>query len=79
MPNGDNDDKSEIWHRVLVTALSMPGAKIDRASFLKKALSPYFSDEIVQKAIETRPALAGISPNAIKSIAKSSHGCPVVR
>jgi hypothetical protein len=73
LPAPDDDGgKSEVWNNVLRAALSMPGAKIDRSAFLKKALSPHFSDEIVNKAIETRPALAGIPDTVIRSIAQSS-------
>jgi len=51
-PHDDSGGKSEVWNRVLKAALAMPGARIDRTSFLRKALSPHFSDDIVQKAIE---------------------------
>jgi hypothetical protein len=68
----DGGDRSEVWNRILRTALALPGARIDRASFLRKELSKHFPDEIVAKAIETRPAAAGIPQSAIRSIAMSS-------
>jgi hypothetical protein len=71
-PIPTSGDKSEVWDRILRTALSLPGAKIDRASFLRKALSPHFSEEVVEKAIATRPALAGITSSQIRPIAASS-------
>ena len=70
--NEPKSDKSEVWNRVLRAALAMPGARIDRASFLRKELSKHFSDEVVEKAVQTRPAEAGIPKTAIQSIAKSS-------
>lgn len=70
--NEDGNERRDVWNRVLRTALQMPGAQIDRTSFLKKALSLHFPEDIVQKAIDSRPALAGIPPTAIQSIAQSS-------
>jgi len=68
----NSSDKSEVWNRVLRMALAMPGARIDRSTFLRKELSKRFSEEVVKKAIETRPAEAGIPKEAIRSIALSS-------
>jgi hypothetical protein len=72
--NEDNESngKVEVWNRVLRTALSLPGARIGRAAYLKKELSKHFTEAIVEKAIETTPAKAGIPPSAIQSIAQSS-------
>lgn len=70
-PGDGGGDKSEVWNRILRTALSLPGARIDRASFLRRELSKHFPDHIVQKAIETRPAAAGVPKAAIRSIAMS--------
>jgi hypothetical protein len=64
-----SDKQIEVWNRVLRSALAMPGAKIDRNSFLKKELSKRCSPTMVQQAIEKRPALAGIDEHTIKKIA----------
>jgi hypothetical protein len=50
----------------------MPGARIDRTSFLRKELSKRFSEDVVTRAIDSRPSEAGIPKSAIRSIAKSS-------
>lgn len=70
--NNDDAKSIEIWNRVLEAALSLPGARIDRADFLRKELSKHFPPEVVEKAIATRPACAGIPSSAITSIAKGS-------
>ncbi|HDP98444.1 MAG TPA: hypothetical protein ENN22_04570 [bacterium] len=70
--NNDSNGKIEVWNRVLRTALSLPGARIDRTSYLKKELSKHFTEAIVLKAIETTPAKAGIPSSTIRSIAQSS-------
>ena len=68
----DNDTQSRVWNRVMGAALAIPGAKVDRASFLYSQLSSYCDDkEQVLKAIEDRPANAGISPDIIDRLADS--------
>ncbi len=72
-PNTENgNEKSRMWFRVLRAALSIPGAKINRTAYLKKELLKHFSEETVQKAIETTPAKAGIPPSAVRSISLNS-------
>lgn len=70
--NNNEHDKSEVWNRVLKSALAIPGARINRATFLKKALTPHFEDDIVQRSIDTRPALAGIPSRKVSTIALST-------
>lgn len=72
VPDDSKRDKSEVWNRILRATLSLPGARIDRKAYLKKELSKHFSEEVVAKAIATRPANAGIPKSAIQSIAISS-------
>ena len=69
----ENESSSiEVWRRVLRSALSMPGARINRAAFLRRELLKHFSEDTVRKAIETRPANAGIPPSVVRSLAESS-------
>jgi uncharacterized membrane protein YfcA len=69
--SGD-DKSSEIWNRVLGSALALPGARISRAAYLRTELSKHFPDDVVQKAIDTTPAKAGSPSSTIRSIAQSS-------
>lgn len=62
----------EVWHRILRSALSMPGARINRAAFLRKELLKHFPEDTVRKAIETKPANAAIPSSVIRSLAESS-------
>ncbi len=60
------------WLLVLIKAvMSMPGAQVDRDSFLRSQLRSYFPDTQVQKAIATRPADANIPLDMIDGIADS--------
>ena len=59
-PEDKDQEKGEYWYRILKIALNLPGARIDRASFLQTELSKHFPEEVVKRAIETRPANAGI-------------------
>ena len=64
--------KAGVWTKVLKTALELPGARVDRSKYLEKELSKYYSEEVVEKAIEERPILAGIPVHAVNSMAKSA-------
>jgi len=57
---------------VLHSAMTLPGIKISRESFLRKELSKYFDGDIVEKAIKTNPAQAGIKVEQLEKIAKAS-------
>ena len=58
---------------ILAKAMSMPGVYIDREKYLRKELSKYYSEEQVQKAIDTTPALAGIPLKMSDRIAKNAQ------
>lgn len=54
---------------VIVLSLKSPGVYINRAAFLKKQLFKNHPQEVIEKAINSTPALAGISPEEIERIA----------
>src|SRR5256885_12324741 len=60
------------WNSVLRTALLLPGAKVDRKAFLQRALSKHVTEKVLQSAIDTSPAKAGVSKNTIRRIATAS-------
>lgn len=62
----NNQKEIEVWGRVVRASLSMPGAKISRESYLRKELSKYISEDIVDRAVQTTPAKAGVSAELIK-------------
>ncbi len=57
---------------VIVLALKTPGVYINRAAFLKRQLFKNHPQEVIEKAINTTPALAGISSEEIDKIADES-------
>ena len=61
----------KTWGRILEASLALPGAKVNRASFLESQLSNYCDEEQVSKAIQCRPALAGITSERIDELADS--------
>jgi len=71
MPTQESATKSNNFEIVLRSAMEFPGIKINRADFLRKELSKYFDDSVVDKAIATNPAQAGIDIKALEPIAKS--------
>ncbi len=64
-----NGDGSFDIEDVIVMGLRTPGIKISREQFLKKELKKKFSEEVIEKAIETNPCKAGIEVKEIDKIA----------
>lgn len=71
MPTQESPAKDSNFEMVLRSAMELPGIRINRASFLKKELSKFYDDDVVNKAIELNPAQAGLSVKNLDSIAKS--------
>ena len=63
------DDSSGWILRILRAALGLPGARVDRATFLRSQLRPHFPEEQVEGAIEYNPARAGMPIDKIDEIA----------
>jgi hypothetical protein len=59
------------FEATLRSAVKLPGVRINRESFLRKELSKFYDDDIVEKAIITSPARAGLSVKNLERIAKS--------
>lgn len=55
---------------VLTIVMKTPGIKIDRKVFLKKELEGLFPEKIINNAIATNPAQAGIYRETINNLAK---------
>ncbi len=56
---------------IIVIAIKSPGVRIDRAKFLQKEFFKNHPQSVIDKAIRTTPALAGISSKEIDKIANS--------
>ena len=56
--------------QIIHHAIQVPGVKIDRASFLRKELIKYYSEDTVAEAIRYNPARAGIPRIAVDTLAK---------
>src|SRR6266446_7606351 len=62
----------DVWNSVLRAALALPGAKVDRKAFLRRALSKHVTEKVLQSAIDISPAKAGVSKDTIRRIATAS-------
>ncbi|MDR2712606.1 MAG: EcsC family protein [Clostridiales bacterium] len=71
MPEQDTSTKNTNFEKILRSAMELPGVRINRADFLKKELSKYHDDDVVNKAIATNPAQAGVSVKNLEHIAKA--------
>lgn len=58
--------------QVFDAASRLPGVRIDREKYLAGALGPHFSPEVVELAVATSPAQAGIEPDRLAAIANGS-------
>lgn len=72
MSNEMKKGRSINFEMVLRSAAGLPGVRIEREDFLAAALKPYFSDDVVNKAVMYNPAYAGISVDQINKIANAS-------
>lgn len=66
-----NHDGEVNIEDVILLAIKTPGVGIDRAAFLRKELTGKFSEDIVDAAVSTTPASAGISIEDMDRIADS--------
>ncbi len=71
LKEGNIVNKEISFDVILAEATKLPTVRIDRAEFLKSALSKYFDKDTVNKAISENPAYAGISVDKIKKIARA--------
>src|SRR6266700_6715425 len=62
----------DVWNSVLRTALALPGVKVDRKAFLRRALSRHVTEKVLQSAIDTSPAKAGVNKNTLRRIATAN-------
>lgn len=61
--------KEELtFENVLMEAMHTPGVKINRAEFLRKELIKYCPEDIIDKAVKSNPAKAGISKDIINKV-----------
>jgi hypothetical protein len=66
------EDPESRFSTVLVAAAKLPGVRINREAYLRKALARYCSDDDIRRAIEETPAAAGISIDILDKAANDS-------
>lgn len=69
---GKQVDPESRFTAVMVAASKMPGVRINRETYLAKALGRYCSDEQIRVAIAETPAAAGISLDILGKAADDS-------
>lgn len=60
-----------VWRKILRASMALPGARVNRSEFLWSQLWPHCEPPQIQRAIETRPAQAGVSIELIDRLADS--------
>ena len=66
-----SDTHSRVWHRILTASMAIPGAKVNRTTFLRSQLQNYCTEQQVQNASDIRPAQAGVSHDLVDKLADS--------
>ncbi len=69
--NKQTDKSLEKFNNIINLALSIPGAKINRETFLRKELSKHCDNNTVELAIKKTPAKAKINKEIIEKISNS--------
>ncbi|MFK4146868.1 hypothetical protein [Streptomyces sp. NPDC004065] len=72
MAGKEIEDPGSYFSAVLVAAAKLPGVRINREAYLRKALSRQCSDEQIKAAIEDTPAAAGIPLDILEKAANDS-------
>ncbi len=72
MPEIAKADPDQTFQTILASAAQLPGVNIDRSKYLAGALKGHFSPEVIELAIETSPAAAGIRAEQLSAIADAS-------
>ncbi|MGW7429864.1 hypothetical protein ACWGIN_09940 [Streptomyces sp. NPDC054861] len=66
------EDPESRFSAVLAAAANLPGVRIHREAYLRKALGRYCSEDNIRKAIEETPAAAGIPLEILDKAANDS-------
>ena len=65
----DQDGNGQIDSTdIILLSMKLPGIRVDRNALLRKELSRQYPEEVVQKAIDTSPAKAGIPTEVVDNI-----------
>ena len=67
----ERDTGERVWRRILRASMALPGAKVNRNSFLYSQLINHCDKEQVLQAIDSRPAVARVPIDVIDRIADS--------
>lgn len=70
--SGELENVGTKFSQVLDAAARLPGVRINRASYLRTALTRYCTDEQIERAIAKSPAAAGIPLDIITEAANTS-------
>lgn len=78
-PENDDDGRYRYVISIIRAAMALPGAKVDRNSFLRDQLRPHCGDQQAEDATNSNPADAGLPRELMDKIADSVIKSHVVR
>src|SRR5688500_5852032 len=72
IPTDEATTGLKVWDTVLSAVLKIPGARVDRTKFLRSTFGAHVSDELLQLAVSSTPAKAGLPEDVRRRAADSS-------
>lgn len=57
---------------IITQAMKLPGARVDRTTYLTKQLKKFYPEYLVSEAIRTSPAKAGITKEGVENLANDT-------
>ena len=69
VPDGGRTRGERLWQRIMTAAMALPGARVHRESFLRRQLANYVEPQLIERAVTSSPAAAGIPRELVDGLA----------
>ena len=63
----------DLWERVLISAMKLPGIAVNRREFLSRELAPYFDRKVINEILDGHTKMKNVLPR--KDVQKLAEGC----
>ena len=63
----------DLWERVLISAMKLPGIAVNRREFLSRELAPYVDRKVINEILDGHTKMKNVLPR--KDVQKLAEGC----
>ncbi len=63
----------DLWERVLISAMKLPGIAVNRREFLSRELAPYLDRKVINEILDGHTKMKNVLPR--KDVQKLAEGC----